>query len=71
MVFYELDWDEPQWKEKQSECATRVEIVRYYFMYSIKCCFTVILKKERRYNSHFSSSDFSIGAVTYLNASLK
>uniref|UniRef100_A0A4W3JQ34 Trafficking protein particle complex subunit 11 n=1 Tax=Callorhinchus milii TaxID=7868 RepID=A0A4W3JQ34_CALMI len=28
VVFYELDWDEPQWKEKQSECATRVEIVR-------------------------------------------
>ncbi|XP_041336082.1 trafficking protein particle complex subunit 11 [Pyrgilauda ruficollis] len=28
VVFYELDWDEPQWKEKQLECATRVEIVR-------------------------------------------
>ncbi|XP_061439817.1 trafficking protein particle complex subunit 11 isoform X2 [Rhineura floridana] len=28
VVFYELDWDEPQWKEKQSECATKVEIVR-------------------------------------------
>ncbi|XP_043918491.1 trafficking protein particle complex subunit 11 [Protopterus annectens] len=28
VVFYELDWDESQWKEKQSECATRVEIVR-------------------------------------------
>uniref|UniRef100_A0A8C3SGQ2 Trafficking protein particle complex subunit 11 n=1 Tax=Chelydra serpentina TaxID=8475 RepID=A0A8C3SGQ2_CHESE len=28
VVFYELDWDEQQWKEKQSECATRVEIVR-------------------------------------------
>ncbi|KAM4707991.1 trafficking protein particle complex subunit 11 [Discoglossus pictus] len=28
VVFYELDWDEAQWKEKQLECATRVEIVR-------------------------------------------
>ncbi|XP_078252931.1 trafficking protein particle complex subunit 11 [Rhinoraja longicauda] len=28
VVFYELDWDESQWKEKQSECSTRVEIVR-------------------------------------------
>nr|XP_061835586.1 trafficking protein particle complex subunit 11-like [Nerophis lumbriciformis] len=28
VVFYELDWDDPQWKEKQSECATKVEIVR-------------------------------------------
>ncbi|KAG2465623.1 TPC11 protein, partial [Polypterus senegalus] len=28
VVFYELDWDETQWKEKQSECATKVEIVR-------------------------------------------
>jgi len=29
VVFYELDWDEPLWKEKQMECATKVEIVRY------------------------------------------
>lgn len=35
VVFYELDWDEPQWKEKQSECATRVEIVRYGFHWYI------------------------------------
>ncbi|XP_046870034.1 trafficking protein particle complex subunit 11 [Hypomesus transpacificus] len=28
VLFFELDWDEPQWKERQSECATRVEIVR-------------------------------------------
>ncbi|XP_077464775.1 trafficking protein particle complex subunit 11 isoform X1 [Stigmatopora argus] len=28
VVFYELDWDDPQWREKQSECATKVEIVR-------------------------------------------
>ncbi|ESO93952.1 hypothetical protein LOTGIDRAFT_209465 [Lottia gigantea] len=28
VVFYDLDWDEFLWKEKQMECATRVEIVR-------------------------------------------
>ncbi|XP_077387667.1 trafficking protein particle complex subunit 11 [Festucalex cinctus] len=28
VLFYELDWDDTQWKEKQSECATKVEIVR-------------------------------------------
>jgi hypothetical protein len=28
VVFYDLDWDEHMWKEKQMECATRVEIVR-------------------------------------------
>ncbi|XP_056140033.1 trafficking protein particle complex subunit 11 [Lampris incognitus] len=28
VLFYELDWDDQQWKEKQSECATKVEIVR-------------------------------------------
>ncbi|XP_077589435.1 trafficking protein particle complex subunit 11 isoform X2 [Stigmatopora nigra] len=28
VVFYELDWDDSQWREKQSECATKVEIVR-------------------------------------------
>ncbi|XP_029515287.1 trafficking protein particle complex subunit 11 [Oncorhynchus nerka] len=28
VLFYELDWDDAVWKEKQSECATKVEIVR-------------------------------------------
>lgn len=28
VVFFELDWDEPNWKEKQMECATRIELVR-------------------------------------------
>ncbi|CAI9734552.1 Hypothetical predicted protein [Octopus vulgaris] len=28
VIFFDLDWDEPMWKEKQMECATRVEIVR-------------------------------------------
>ncbi|KAL3856772.1 hypothetical protein ACJMK2_011491 [Sinanodonta woodiana] len=28
VIFFDLDWDEPLWKEKQMECATRVEIVR-------------------------------------------
>ncbi|XP_013379073.1 trafficking protein particle complex subunit 11-like [Lingula anatina] len=28
VVFFDLDWDEPLWKEKQMECATRIEIVR-------------------------------------------
>jgi len=29
VVFFDLDWDEHMWKERQMECATRVEIVRY------------------------------------------
>ncbi|KAH9492651.1 Trafficking protein particle complex subunit 11 [Bulinus truncatus] len=28
VIFFDLDWDEPLWKEKQMECATRLEIVR-------------------------------------------
>lgn len=28
VIFYELDWDEPSWKEKQLECVSRVEVVR-------------------------------------------
>ena len=28
VVLFDLDWDELQWKERQMECATRVEIVR-------------------------------------------
>nr|XP_002733772.1 PREDICTED: trafficking protein particle complex subunit 11-like [Saccoglossus kowalevskii] len=29
VVFFDLDWDETQWKEKQMECASRVEVVRH------------------------------------------
>ncbi len=28
VIFFDLDWDENLWKERQMECATRVEIVR-------------------------------------------
>ncbi|XP_071945007.1 trafficking protein particle complex subunit 11-like [Antedon mediterranea] len=28
VLFYDLDWDENLWKERQMECATRVEVVR-------------------------------------------
>ncbi|XP_076446039.1 trafficking protein particle complex subunit 11-like [Babylonia areolata] len=28
VIFFDLDWDEVMWKERQMECATRVEIVR-------------------------------------------
>ncbi len=28
VVFFDLDWDENMWKEKQMECATKVEIIR-------------------------------------------
>ena len=29
VMFYELDWDDSQWKEKQTECASKLEKVRY------------------------------------------
>ncbi|XP_070572055.1 trafficking protein particle complex subunit 11-like isoform X1 [Ptychodera flava] len=29
VIFFDLDWDEAQWKEKQMECASRVEVVRH------------------------------------------
>jgi len=28
VVFYDLDWNDPQWKEKQTECASKVAVVR-------------------------------------------
>lgn len=28
VIFFDLDWDENMWKERQMECATKVEIVR-------------------------------------------
>ena len=29
VVFYELDWDDAQWKDRQTECAETVQKVRY------------------------------------------
>ena len=29
VLFYELDWDDPQFKEKQNECVSQLEKVRY------------------------------------------
>ncbi len=29
VVFFDLDWDEPNWKEKQMECSTKIELVRH------------------------------------------
>lgn len=28
-LFYDLDWEDPQWRERQIECASRVESMRY------------------------------------------
>lgn len=28
VLFWDLDWDDPQWREKSMECATKVEILR-------------------------------------------
>jgi len=28
VLFFDLDWDDSMWKERQMECSTRVEIVR-------------------------------------------
>lgn len=28
VVFYELDWDDPDWDAKKLECQSRVEVVR-------------------------------------------
>ena len=28
VMFFDLDWDEPMWKERLMACATKVEIVR-------------------------------------------
>jgi len=28
VLFFDLDWDDAMWKERQMECSTRVEIIR-------------------------------------------
>ena len=40
VVFFDLDWDEGQWKERQMECATKVQIVRWVNNTELLyCCF--------------------------------
>lgn len=34
VVFYNLDWNDPQWNEKKMECASKVQSLRY-FLYHI------------------------------------
>ena len=29
VIFFDLDWDDAQWKEKETECASRVAVLRY------------------------------------------
>jgi hypothetical protein len=29
VVFFDLDWDEPNWKERQMECATKIDLIRF------------------------------------------
>ncbi len=29
VVFYDLDWDDVHWKEKETECASKVAVLRY------------------------------------------
>ena len=28
VVFFDLDWDDAQWKEKETECASKVAVLR-------------------------------------------
>ena len=35
VMFYELDWDDSQWKEKQTECASKLEKVRYSVFFAV------------------------------------
>ena len=29
VFFFDLDWDESQWEEKETECASKIEVIRY------------------------------------------
>ena len=28
VFFFDLDWDEPQWEEKETECASKIQVIR-------------------------------------------
>lgn len=46
VVFFDLDWNDPQWREKQTECASRVAVVRYMSQ-SHKTLFCMLFKEQR------------------------
>ena len=29
VFFFDLDWDEAQWEEKETECASKIQVIRY------------------------------------------
>ena len=31
VIFFDLDWDDAQWKEKETECASKVAVLRYIY----------------------------------------
>lgn len=43
VIFYDLDWNDPQWKEKQVECVSRVEIARSVFIYNLSTLIQLFL----------------------------
>ena len=28
VFFFDLDWNDPQWEERQTECVSKVEVIR-------------------------------------------
>ena len=49
VIFFDLDWDENMWKERQMECATKVEIVRYE---QKNICYSVLWKDFIHYHDY-------------------
>uniref|UniRef100_A0A3Q2DCW3 Trafficking protein particle complex subunit 11 n=1 Tax=Cyprinodon variegatus TaxID=28743 RepID=A0A3Q2DCW3_CYPVA len=60
VLFYELDWDDPQWKEKQSECATRVEIVLLFVRHQFKMAFLSELKQDTQNALRYYRAAYSL-----------
>ena len=38
VFFFDLEWDEPQWEEKVTECASKVKVIRSEFTKRNKHC---------------------------------
>ncbi len=38
--FFDLDWEDPQWDERQTECISKIEVIRFVLFQYIHCTST-------------------------------
>ena len=37
VFFFDLDWDDPQWEQKETECASKIQVIRCVCVFVCVC----------------------------------